>query len=475
MAQLDLLIRNGTVVTAGDIVRCDVGVKDGRVAVLGRNLDGATEIFDAVDKLVLPGGIDSHVHVDEPPFLGVLNVDDFRSATRSAACGGTTTIVPFVQQEDDKGLRQSVKAYHGKADGNAVIDYAFHLIITDTSDQVLGQELPALVEDGYSSFKIYMTYEGMALSDLQILEVLATARRTGAMVMIHAENDHCIHWLTKQLSASGDNSLAQFPKMAPMAVEREATHRAISLAEIVDVPILLVHVSAREALEQIKWARDRGLKVYGETCPQYLFLTKDHIAQAGWEGAKYLCAPPPRDRGNADALWRGLASGLFQVLSSDHCSFKFESKEGKKAHGPHPHFRKVAPGVPGIETRLPLIFSEGVGKGRIDLNTFVALTATNAAKMYGLYPRKGTIAVGADADIAIWDPEREVTIHHDLLHDNMDYTPYEGMTVNGWPIATFSRGEAVWRDGKPAGKPGRGRFLPCERPEMAKPLGRPVQ
>jgi dihydropyrimidinase len=263
--------------------------------------------------------------------------------------------------------------------------------------------------------------------------------------------------------------------MAPMAVEREATHRAIALAEIVDVPILLVHVSAREALEQIKWGRDRGLKVYGETCPQYLLLTKDHIAQAGWEGAKYLCAPPPRDRGNADFLWQGLAGGLFQLLSSDHCSFRFESQEGKKAHGPHPHFHKVAPGVPGIETRLPLMFSEGVGKGRIDLNAFVALTATNAAKMYGLYPRKGTIAVGADADIAIWDPEREVTIRHDILHDNMDYTPYEGMTVKGWPVVTFSRGEAVWRDGKPAGKPGRGRFLPCERPEPARPLGRSAQ
>jgi dihydropyrimidinase len=449
MAQLDLLIRNGTVVTAADIVRCDVGVKDGRVALLGRNLEDAAETVDATDKLVLPGGIDSHVHVDEPPFQGILNVDDFRSATRSAACGGTTTIVPFVQQEAGKGLRQSVNAYHEKAEDNAVIDYAFHLIITDTSDQVLGQELPALVEDGYSSFKIYMTYEGFALDDRQILEVLATARRTGAMVMIHAENDHCIHWLAKQLSASGDTSLAQFPKMAPMAVEREATHRAIALAEIVDVPILLVHVSAREALE--------------------------HIAQAGWEGAKYLCAPPPRDRGNADFLWQGLAGGLFQLLSSDHCSFRFESKEGKKAHGPDPHFRKVAPGVPGIETRLPLMFSEGVGKGRIDLNAFVALTATNAAKVYGLYPRKGTIAVGADADIAIWDPEREVTIRHDILHDNMDYTPYEGMTVKGWPIATFSRGEAVWRDGKPAGKPGRGRFLPCERPEPARPLGRSAQ
>jgi dihydropyrimidinase len=295
------------------------------------------------------------------------------------------------------------------------------------------------------------------------------------MVMIHAENDHCIHWMTKQLAATGDTSLAQFPRMAPMVVEREATHRAISLAELIDVPILLVHVSAREALEQIRWARERGLKVYGETCPQYLFLDRSRIEQAGWEGAKYLCAPPPRDRGNQDALWQGIAAGHFQVVSSDHCSFLFEGGSGKRAHGPQPHFRKVAPGVPGLEARLPLLFSEGVGKGRIDLNSFVRVTATNAARIYGLYPRKGTIAVGSDADIAIWDPEREVTIRKSMLHDRMDFTPYEGFAVKGWPEITLSRGEAVWRDGEPCGKPGRGRFLACDKPEPAKPLGRVAQ
>ncbi|MEA2778958.1 MAG: dihydropyrimidinase [Rhodospirillaceae bacterium] len=470
--QFDLIIRNGTVVTAGDTVRCDIGVKDGRIAVLADALTGAADVVDATGKLVLPGGIDSHVHIDEPPFYGVVHADDFESASISAACGGTTTLIPFVQQETGKALRTSVQEYHKKAEGKAVIDYAFHLIVVDTSEQTVGQELPALVEDGYTSIKIYMTYEGMVLNDYQVLQVLDVARRTGAMVMIHAENDHCIHWLTQKLGATGDTSLAQFPKMAPMAVEREATHRAISLGEIIDVPVLIVHVSAREALEQIKWARDRGLKVYGETCPQYLFLDEELIAQPGWEGAKYLCAPPPRDKSNPDFLWQGIASGSFQVVSSDHCSFLFEGNHGKRANGPHPHFRHVAPGLPGIETRLPLLFSEGVGKNRIDLNTFVAVTATNAAKLYGLYPRKGTIAVGSDADLAIWDPEREVTITRDMLHDRMDFTPYEGFKVKGWPVMTFSRGEAVWRDGRPAGKPGRGRFLPCDRPELAKPLGR---
>lgn len=469
MARHDTIIRGGTVVTAGDIIRCDVAIKDGRIALLGEDLKDADEVIDATGKLVLPGGIDSHLHVDEPPFYGVLNADDFQSASVSAGCGGTTTLVPFVQQETGKSLRASVMDYHKKAEGKAVVDYAFHLMVTDTSDQMLGQELPALIEDGYSSLKIYMTYEGMVLNDYQILQVLDVARRTGAMVMIHAENDHCIHWLTQKLEASGDTSLAQFTRMAPMAVEREATHRAISLGEIVDVPVLIVHVSAREALEQIKWARDRGLSVYGETCPQYLFLNEELIAQPGWEGAKYLCAPPPRDKSNPDFLWRGIAGGYFQVVSSDHCSFLFEGNAGKRSHGGHPHFRHVAPGVPGVEARMALLYSEGVGKGRIDLNTFVAVTATNAAKIYGLYPRKGTIAVGSDADIAVWDPEKEVTIGRSMLHDRMDYTPYEGFKVKGYPILTLSRGEAVWRNGNPQGKAGRGQFLPCAKREIGKP------
>jgi dihydropyrimidinase len=477
MARHDLIIRGGTVATAADIIRCDIAIKNGKIAMLGEDLKDAEDVIDATGKLVLPGGIDSHLHVDEPPFYGVLNADDFESASVSAACGGTTTLIPFVQQESGKSLRASVMDYHKKAEGKAVVDYAFHLMVTDTSDQMLGQELPALIEDGYSSLKIYMTYEGMVLNDYQILQVLDMARRCGAMTMIHAENDHCIHWLTQKLEGTGDTSLAQFPRMAPMAVEREATHRAISLGEIIDVPVLIVHVSAREALDQIKWARDRGLRVYGETCPQYLFLNEEMIAQPGWEGAKYLCAPPPRDRSNPDYLWRGIAGGHFQVVSSDHCSFLFEGDSGKRAHGHShgPHFRHVAPGVPGVEARMALLYSEGVGKGRIDLNTFVAVTATNAAKIYGLYPRKGTIAVGSDADIAIWDPEKEVTIGRSMLHDRMDYTPYEGFKVKGYPILTLSRGQPVWRDGKPMGKAGRGEFLPCAKPEPARPQMRAAQ
>ena len=471
MTDFDLIIKNGTVVTAADKTVCDIGVRDGRIVAISEHLDGAEQVVDAKGKLVLPGGVDSHVHIDEPPFYGVVSSGEFGTETVAAACGGTTTIVPFVQQERGRTLRSAVQDYHQKAEGKAVVDYAFHIILLDPNEGLLGQEMPALVEDGYTSYKVYMTYDGMALNDGEILRTLEAAKSHGAIVMIHAENDHCIHHLAARLEAGGSTALENYPHMAPQAVEREATHRAITLGEIVGVPILLVHVSASEAMEQIRWARDRGLMVYGETCPQYLFLSSDHFARPGWEGAKYLCAPPPRDAGNQDLLWRGIAGGVFQVLSSDHCSFMFEGTSGKKIHGPEPHFRHVPPGVPGIEARLPLMFSEGVGKGRIDINTFVAVTATNAAKIYGLYPRKGTIAVGSDADIAIWDPDMRVTISADMLHENLDYTPYEGFEVEGWPVMVISRGEVIVKDGDVLAKPGRGEFLACDRPNLRPATG----
>ena len=468
MHELDMVIRNGTVVTAAERIECDVGVRDGRVALLGNGLQG-DNVIEARGKLVLPGGIDSHVHIAERPFYGVLSADDFESGSISAACGGTTTLIPFAEQIKGASLREAVDAYHSVADGKAIIDYAFHMMITEVNEQVLGQELPALIEDGYTSLKVYMTYDGMVLNDREILDTLAVARANGALVMIHAENDHCIHWLTDKLTGEGKTAIENYPDMAPAAVEREATHRAITLGEVVDVPVLIVHVSASDAAEQIRWGQQRGIKVYGETCPQYLFVTEDAIRQPGWEGAKYLCAPVPRDKINQELLWRGIETGVFQVVSSDHCSFLFEGAEGKKRNGPEPHFRRVAPGLPGLETRQALLFSEGVGKGRIDINTFVAVCSTNAAKLYGLYPRKGTIAVGSDADIAIWDPERETTISIDMLHDNMDFTPYEGMKVKGWPVTTISRGEVVWHDGEVLGKPGRGQFLRCEKSTLARP------
>ncbi len=472
MPSFDTVIRNGTVATAGDVVRCDVGIRDGRITALGEDLTDAEQVIDASDRLVLPGGIDAHVHIDEPAYMGVKVADDFESGSLAAACGGTTTMVSFAAQQRGKSLRSVVEAYRARAEGKAYIDYAFHLIVSAPDEQLLGQELPALVADGYTSFKIYMTYEGLALDDRQILDVLAAARRDGALVMVHAENDHCIHWLKDRYLDAGDTAVGNHGRIAPMPVEREATHRAIALAEIADVPVLIVHVSGREAVEQIEWARRRGLKVYAETCPQYLFLSQDDMDKPGIEGAKYICSPPPRGRDNAEALWRALGQGTFQVFSSDHCPYAFDGPGGKQARGPKAGFHEIPPGVPGIETRLALLFSEGVGRGRIALTDFVALSATNAARLYGLYPRKGTLAVGSDADIALWDPERTVTLSHDLLHDRVDYTPYEGRAVTGWPVMTLSRGRVVWDDGAVKGRPGQGRFLQRERSPLAAPATR---
>jgi dihydropyrimidinase len=472
MAAYDLVIRNGTVATAADTFRADLGIADGRIAAIADRLDKGRREIDATGRLVLPGGVDSHCHIEQKSSTGVMTADDFFTGTRSAACGGTTTIIPFAAQHRGMSIRQVVKDYHAAAGPKAAVDYAFHLIVSDPTAQVLGQELPALIQDGYTSFKIYLTYDALKLDDRQTLEVLEVARREGALVMVHAENHDIIAWLGERLLAAGKSG----PKYhavahAPIA-EREATHRAISLAELVDVPILIVHVSAAEAIEQIRWAQGRGLKIYGETCPQYLFLTADDLDRPGFEGAKYMCSPPPRDKANQEAVWRGLQGGVFQVFSSDHAAYRYADPEGKMKHGPNAPFKKVPNGVPGIEVRLPLLFSEGVGKGRMELSQFVALTATNAARLYGLYPRKGTIAVGADADLAIWDPDKQVTISQSILHDAMDYTPYEGFQVKGWPATTLLRGEPVWQDGAFTGAAGNGRFLKCELSPAARPLGR---
>ena len=466
MSDFDLVIRNGTVATAADVSRCDVGIKAGKIAALAERLNGGAEI-DAGGKLVLPGGVDAHCHFDQPTGDGSQMADDFRSGSISAACGGTTTIIPFAAQAKGQSLRAAVDDYHRRAAGKAVIDYAFHLIISDPSPQVIGQELPALLADGYTSFKIYMTYDDLKLDDRQILDVLEFARREGAMAMIHAENSDCIAWLTEKLEAAGRTAPRYHATSRPPPVEREATHRAITLAELIDVPVLIVHVSGREAIEQIRWAQGRGLKIFAETCPQYLFLSEEDLDKPGFEGAKCVCSPPPRGKDNQKYVWEGLTGGVFQVFSSDHAPFRFDTPTGKRNAGTEAPFRAVPNGIPGVETRLPLLFSEGVMAGRLPLERFVALTATNPAKIYGLHPRKGTIAVGADADLVLWDPERAVTLTNAMLHHNVDYTPYEGMRLTGWPVLTVSRGEVVCRDGVPAGAQGRGQFLPCALPTPA--------
>ncbi|MFT5447435.1 MAG: dihydropyrimidinase [Gammaproteobacteria bacterium] len=474
MQKLDLIVRNAQVATSGDAFAADIGIRDGRIVMLAEGIEAAaSREIDAAGRTVTPGGIDGHCHIDQPSTDGSVCADDFESATRSAACGGTTTVIPFALQMKGMTLRDAVDDYHQRAAGRALVDYAFHLIVTDPTEQLLGQDLPALIRDGYTSFKIYMTYDDMKLGDGQILDVLSVARREQALVMIHAENSEAIAWLTRKLEESGRTAPRHHATSRPRPVEREATHRAITLSELVDTPILIVHVSGEDAVEQIRWAQGRGLRVYAETCPQYLFLTEDDLAKQGFEGAKCLCSPPPRDKANQQVIWDSLINGTFQVFSSDHAPTRYDDPKGKKLHGEGASFQYVPNGVPGLETRLALLYSAGVLEGRISLQEFVALTSTNVAKMYGLYPRKGTIGIGADADLVIWD-EGDVVIANDRLHHNVDYTPYEGIRVRAWPGVTLSRGEVVWDGTSAQGTPGRGEFLPCDKPSPARPSGRQV-
>src|SRR6266699_1477401 len=460
MSDYDLVIRNVTAATAADTTVCEIGIKDGVIATLGRQIGSGEQEIDASGKLVLPGGIDSHCHIEQRSSAGVMCADDCYSGTVSAAFGGTTTIIPFAAQHRGQSLRQVVEEYHEAARPKAIIDYAFHLIISDPTEQVMGQELLALIRDGYTSFKVYMTYDLLQLDDGQMLDILAVARREGALVMVHAENHDMIKWLTARLLDRGLGAPRYHAVSHARLAEGEATNRAITLSQLLDVPILLVHVSAAEPIEVIRNAQTKGLKIYGETCPQYLFLTADDIAKPGMEGAKFCCSPPPRDHAAQEAVWTGLRNGTFQVFSSDHAPYRFDAS-GKLPHGDRTTFKEIANGVPGIELRLPLLFSEGVQQGRLDLNTFVALTATNHAKLYGLYPRKGTIAVGSDADVAIWDPQRETTVTADMLHDNVGYTPYEGRRLRGWPVTVISRGRIGVDDDKLLAARGSGAFLPC--------------
>ncbi len=460
----DLIIAGAEVATAADVTRMDIGIRSGRVATLGLDLGTAARTIDAAGLLALPGGVDSHVHIAQPSGPGIEMADDFLSGTRAAAFGGNTTILPFCLPEAGQTLRQAVEAYHAKAKGQCHVDVSFHLIVNRTDPQTLGQDLPALLEAGHTSFKVFMTYPDMALTDRQILDVMAVAKRHGAMVMVHAENEDAIEFLRDQAEADNQTGPYYHAATRPVPVEREATHRAITLAEIAGVPLTIVHVSNGESLDEIRRARRRGARVYAETCPQYLTLTAVDLDRSGFEGAKYVCSPPPRDLKEQTACWAGIEQGDFELYSSDHCPFRFADPAGKRAPGAEQSFRNIPNGIPGIETRLPILFSEGVVKGRIDLTRFVAITATNHARLYGLYPRKGTIAVGSDADIVLWDPTLQRTIRQADLHHGSDYTPWEGFAVTGWPVMTILRGQVIVEAGTLADSARHGQHLSRDLP-----------
>lgn len=471
MPSYDIVIRDGTVANATESLLADVGIKDGKVAALGLGLKG-TKVIDAGGKLVLPGGIDSHVHIDQLSSFGIPGADDFHSGTVSAAFGGTTTIIPFCAQHRDDALPKVLADYFEKAK-KAVIDYGFHLIIANPNEQTLTQDLPQAIGQGIRSFKIFMTYDRMRLTDEQILDVMSVARRDGALVMVHAENHGIISWLAGKMVKQGNVAPRYHAICHTRGSEAEAINRIIALAEVVDCPILIVHVSTPEGIETIRQAQARGLKVFAETCPQYLFLTAKDIDRPGVLGAAFCCSPPPRDEAAQEACWKGLKDGTLTVYSSDHAPYRMDAS-GKLPNGEKTTFKEMANGVPGIELRLPLLFTFGVKAGRLTMNEFVALTSTRHAQTYGLFPQKGTIAVGADADIAIWDPEKRVRITKDLVHDNTGYTPYEGRELTGWPVTVLSRGEIIVDNGKLSAERGRGRFLARQTSDALMPLGRQI-
>jgi dihydropyrimidinase len=457
----DLAITGGTVVLPEGPARMTLGIRDGLIAAIDPGPLPARKTLDATGRLVLPGGVDSHCHMDQQPWEGRSTADDFRTGTLSALCGGNTTVIPFAMQMRGQSLREVVDDYHERAGPKAHIDYGFHLVVGDPTPKVLTKELPELIEAGCTSIKIFLTYEGLKLDDYEVLTVLDLARREGVLAMVHAENDACVRWLTDRLLERNKTALRYHVTARSDIGEREAAFRAISFSQLTETPILIAHVSSGPVVEEIRRAQAAGLRVFAETCPQYLFLSAEDIDTPDLSGAKCVCTPPPRDKANQPAMWRGVLDGTLTVFSSDHSPWNYVDKISE---GPNTPFTRIPNGIPGIETRLPLLFSAIRSDARMTLNEFVTFTTTTPAKLYGLYPKKGVIAVGSDADLAIWDPDRLVTITNDMLHHAVDHTPYEGMQVKGWPVVTISRGDVVYADGKVTSEAGRGRFLPCARP-----------
>jgi dihydropyrimidinase len=484
MPDYDLAIRGGLVATAFGATRCDIGIRDGRIAALAERIEGAARTIEADGRYVLPGGVDSHCHIEEPSRGGytmsegepqiTVNEESFVSASTSAFAGGTTSVVCFIPQWKGFGVWERYEDYRRRG-ATGMLDHAFHQIISDPTPQVMEQEVPRLVAEGVRSLKVFLTYEPLHLSDGEYLKVLLAARRHGCLVTVHCENYEAIGWRTRALLEAGMTAPKYHAWSRPPVVEREATHRAIALAELVDQPIQVFHVSCEQAAEEIARAQARGLKVWGETCPQYVTLTAADMDRpgehGGFEGAKFMCSPAPRDTAEHARIWEMIRRGTLDVVSSDHCGFSFGGDRGKASSGRDASFEKIPNGIPGIAARLPIMFSEGVSKGRIGVEEFVRLTSTNPARIMGLYPRKGVIQPGSDADLVLWDPARRVTLTNALMQHAIDYTPYEGLEVTGWPTMTIRRGEVVMQDGKVQAEPGSGRYLPRGPYDLVKPRG----
>ena len=451
---MSILITGGRIITATDDYVGDIFIEDDRITAIGTALPmTADRTIDARGKLVFPGGIDVHTHLDMP-FGGSTSADDFETGTIAAAHGGTTSIVDFAIQYRGQTLHHAWETWMKKAEGKAAIDYGFHMIMTELNDQV-ELEMDALVRQGVTSFKLFMAYPGVfMLDDASIFKAMLRTGKNGGTICMHAENGGVIDVLVQRALAEGKTAPKYHALTRPARAEGEATHRAIALAEMADVPVYIVHLSAAEALEMVTEARDRGLPAFAETCPQYLFLSYDNYEEPGFEGAKYVMSPPLRKKETQDRLWRGLAGNDLQAIATDHCPFCMKEK-----HLGDGDFSKIPNGAPGIETRMSLVYDGGVRTGKISLNRFVELTSTSPAKIFGLFPRKGTVAPGSDADLVIFDPEKKMTLRATTLHMNVDYNPYEGREVTGVTETVLSRGRVIIEGGQFVGRAGAGSFI----------------
>lgn len=452
------LIKGGTIVTAVDTYAADLAIEGEKIVAIFAPGSGPAAAFDvtidATGKYVMPGGIDAHTHLDMP-FGGTTSSDDFETGTLAAAHGGTTCIVDFAIQTKGDPLQKGLDLWHQKAEGKGAIDYSFHMIMTDVNDGTI-PEMQRVVDQGVTSFKMFMAYPGVLhVDDGQIFRGMQRAGEIGALICMHAENGIPIDILVQQALAKGHTAPIYHALTRSQIAEAEGTHRAICLAEMAGSPVYIVHLSAERALKQVVEARDRGLPTFAETCPQYLFCSEEDLARPGFEGAKYVCTPPLRPKSMQEDLWRGLKMNDLQVVSTDHCPFcmKGQKELGKDS------FAKIPNGMPGIETRLYLLWDSGVRAGKISMNRFVEITSTAPAKIFGLYPRKGTIAIGADADLLVWDGEKRHMLNHDTMHMRVDYSPYEGREVVGAPTHVLSHGKVVVENGSYKGKKGDGRFL----------------
>ncbi len=453
---MKLLITNGTIVTALITYQGDILIEDGQITQLGLGLIAPeAEKIDAAGKYVFPGAIDVHTHIDTP-FGKYTTVDDWRAGSIAAACGGTTTIIDFALQGKGQSLRQAIDSWHGKAEGKAVVDYSFHAMIMDLTEAVR-LEIPRMInEEGIPSFKVFMAYKGLVQADDEtIFRTMLLAREHGGLTMVHAENGDAIVVLQEKFASEGKRTPVYWAHSRPPELEGEATHRAIVLAKVAQAPLYVVHMTNSLAVDEVARARSQGQQVYGETCPQYLVLSIDNYEEPNGNGAKYVCAPPLRAREHQESLWRALANGTLQTVGTDHSAWLFKGMKDQSVHD----FRGIINGMPGIEERLFILYTYGVEAGHFSLNRFVEVNSTNPAKLFGLYPRKGDIAIGSDADLVIWDPQVEWTLSKANTHSNSDFCSFEGLRVKGSPTLVLSRGRTVVKDRQFVGQIGAGQFL----------------